>query len=294
LKDAIEMQKIITASALIWLATSTSLVAFAAEQEASAKLSADEIAKSLADPNTPLATLNFKLQYRTYEGDLPGADDQSSTTLLFQPSFPFPLDNGKIILFRPAIPVQFAQPVFTGAPGNFDDESGIGDISFDLAYASTNKDTGLMLAGGLISTLPTATDDDLGKDRFTLGPEVLIGKITSKYVLGAFPNHQWDIGGSGDADINLTSMQLFGIVLPGGGWNYGSSPIMSYDHETDDWSIPLNFTFGKTVISGAGRPWKLSAEINYFVEAPDEFGPEWFIGFSVSPVVENIAASWFD
>ena len=288
------MQKIITAFALIWLATSTSLVAFAADQEASAKPTADEIAKSLADPNTPLATLNFKLQYRTYECDLPGADDQTSTTLLFQPTFPFPLDNGKIILFRPAIPVQFSQPVFTGAPGNFDDESGIGDISFDLAYASTNKDTGLMLAGGVISTLPTATDDDLGKDRFTLGPEVLIGKITAKYVLGAFPNHQWDIGGSGDADINLTSMQVFGIVLPGGGWNYGSSPIMSYDHETDDWSIPLNFTIGKTIISSAGRPWKLSAEFNYFVEAPDEFGPEWFIGFNISPVVENIAAGWFD
>ncbi len=47
--------------------------------------------QKLANPNTPLASLNFKLQYRTYEGDLPNADDQDSTTLLFQPSLPFPL-----------------------------------------------------------------------------------------------------------------------------------------------------------------------------------------------------------
>ena len=53
--------------------------------------SVEEIAADLANPNTPLASLNFKLQFRTYEGDLPGAHEQESTTLLFQPSFPFPL-----------------------------------------------------------------------------------------------------------------------------------------------------------------------------------------------------------
>jgi hypothetical protein len=85
---------------------------------------------------------------------------------------------------------------------------------------------------------------------------------------------------------------LFGTYLPGGGWNVGSSPIMSYDHEIEEWSIPINFTFGKTVIMN-DRPWKLSMEINYFVEQPDAFGPEWFIGLNVTPVVENALASWF-
>jgi len=50
--------------------------------------------------------------------------------------------------------------------------------------------------------------------------------------------------------------------------------------------------FGKTVI-WSGRPWKLNAEINYFVERADAFGPEWMIGFNVAPVVENVLASWF-
>jgi len=52
------------------------------------KPSADEIAKSLANPNTPLASLTLKTQYRAFKGDLPNASDQNSTTLLFQPSFP--------------------------------------------------------------------------------------------------------------------------------------------------------------------------------------------------------------
>ena len=59
---------------------------------------------------------------------------------------------------------------------DFDSHFGLGDISFDLAYARTTK-TGILLAGGLIASIPTATKDELGPDRWTLGPELLLGKI---------------------------------------------------------------------------------------------------------------------
>jgi len=254
--------------------------------------SADELAKSLANPNTPLASQNFKLQYRTFEGDLPGADDESSTTLLYQPAFPFPLDNGATVFFRPAVPIIFDQPVFNQERGNFDSEAGLGDISFDLAYGRTTEG-GLLWAVGMVSTLPTATKDELGPDRWNLGPEILIGKITPKYVLGALTTHQTDIGGSGDSDVSLTTVNAFATYLPGGGWNFGSAPIMSYDHENHQWTLPINFIFGKTVVWN-GRPWKVGAEINYYLEQPDAFGPEWMLGINISPVVENVFASWFN
>jgi hypothetical protein len=263
----------------------------AAPEGEDAPKSAEEIAAELANPNTPMASLNLKLQYRTFEGTLPGADSQSSTTLFFQPSFPFPLDSGDVIIFRPGIPIQLDFAFPDSSPSGFGSESGIGDIAFDLAYARTTK-TGMLYAGGLIASLPTATDDALGTDRYTLGPEFMIGKLTKKYVIGAFPNHQWDVGGSGDKQISLTTIQLFGTILPGGGWNYGSSPIITFDHISDQWTIPLNFTFGKTVIWNK-RPWKLSMELNYYVEQADAFGPQWMIGFNVAPVVENVMANWF-
>jgi len=255
-----------------------------------ATASADEIAAELANPNTPLASLTFKLQFRGFTGDLHNADDQNSTTLLFQPSIPFPLDNGDTILFRPAIPLLIDQPMFNARKLDFDETTGLGDIAFDLTYARTS-DTGILTALGIISSLPTATDD-LGSDRFTLGPEILLGKLTKEYVLGVFPNHQWDVGGTGDVDINLTTMQVFATYLPGGGWNVGSVPIMNYDHNTNDWTIPINLQFGKTIIAG-GRPWKLAMELNYYIEQPDLFGPDWMIGFSVTPVVKNRIAEWF-
>jgi len=253
--------------------------------------SAEEIAAKLANPNAPMASLTFRLQYRTFDGDLPDASNQSGTTLAFQPSFPFTLSNGDVIFFRPNIPIQFNSPSPDPATGGFKGESGLADIVFDVAYGRTTK-SGMLFAGGVVVSLPTATSDALGTDRYSMGPEFMIGKLSKKYVLGMFPSYLWDVGGSGDADVNITNVQLFGTYLPGGGWNYGTSPILSYDHNNDQWTIPLNFTFGKTVIWN-GRPWKLSTELNYYVERADAFGPEWFIGFNVAPVVENVLASWF-
>ncbi len=272
-----------------WLLGLTALSLPASAQEGAP--SADEIARELANPNTPLASLNFKNQFRWFDGDLPDADDQFSFTTLFQPVFPFPLEHGDQLIFRPAIPILFDQPVFSASSLDFDEESGMGDIVFDLAYSGAGEN-GFIWAAGVVSTLPTATRSDLGGGQWALGPELLIGQVTDRYVIGLFPNHQWDVAGWGDSSVNLTTCQLFATYLPGGGWNVGSSPILTYNWESEEWTVPLNFTFGKTVVLN-GKPWKLSAEINYYLEQPDAFGPEWMVGINITPVVENVFAGFF-
>ncbi len=94
-----------------------------------AKPSADEIAKSLANPNSPLASLTLKAQYTTFKGNLANADDQDKFGLTFQPVLPFPLTNGDKVIFRPAVPLSFDQPVFEPSRSDFSDESGLGDIA---------------------------------------------------------------------------------------------------------------------------------------------------------------------
>ena len=252
--------------------------------------SADELAAELSNPNSALASLNFKNQYRWYEGNLPGADEQSNYTLVFQPVLPFVLGNGGKVIWRPGIPYLSDQPIFNSGRGEFDSDSGLGDIAFDLVYAPESKGNEL-LAYGIISSLPTASDG-LGSDRYTLGPEILLGSKYSKGVYGALTNHQWDIGGSGDTDINLTGIQILWVHLPGGGYNIGSSPLINYDWESEQWTVPINVSGGKTVVWN-GRPWKLSAEINYYAEKPDAFGPEWMIGLNFAPVVRNGLTKWF-
>jgi len=66
--------------------------------------SKEEIAKELANPNTPLASLKLQAQYFSFDGDLPAADDQDIVKLYLQPTLPFPLENGKTVWFRPGVP----------------------------------------------------------------------------------------------------------------------------------------------------------------------------------------------
>jgi hypothetical protein len=252
-----------------------------APEGGAAKPSMDEIAKELSNPNTSVATMTFKTQFRTFEGDLGDADEQSSTTLLFQPGLPFKREDGSKIIWRPALPFIVDQPLFQGG-SDWDEESGMGDISMDLAYACPTEkdDPGKLVAVGFFTSLPTG-DDDLGfGETTTLGPEVLYGRISKEKIWGLFPSHQWDVGG--DVDVNLTSMQLFYFVFAEGGISYGTSPTLVYDHEADEATIPMNFTVSKTIAVG-GRPWKV----------PDPFGPEWRLSFSVAPVVKNPLAEGF-
>jgi len=257
--------------------------------------SADEIAKELANPNNSLASLTFKNQYRWYTGDLPNADDQDNYTLLFQPAFPFKLEptasgaNANLFV-RPAIPLVVEQPTFDVNKGGFDGVTALGDIGFDIAYGVTEK-SGVLWAFGMVGTLPTATDSDIAGKQLRLGPEMLIAKFEKWGLYGIFPSHQWDVSGWGDRYYSTSQIQAFLTFLPGGGWNVGTTPIMNYDWKTSDWTIPLNLTAGKTVMFGS-TPVKLGLEVNYYVEQPDAFGPEWMVSFNITPVVPNFIENW--
>jgi len=263
------------------------LSVFGAEKE----MSVDDISRELANPNTSLANLNFKNEFRTFEGDLPNADSQHSFMTTFQPVLPFSLDNGDSVIFRPAIPLSFDQPAFNTNEGDFDNELALGDIYFDLVYTKTSP-TGWITAYGVAGTLPTGTDDSFTRDKFSLGPEVLFGRLTKDYLIAAFPNHQWDISGSGDSPVNRTTAQLIAIHFPGGGWNYGSIPIVSYDWQDEQWDVPLNVTVGKTMVI-KGRPWRIGLEANYYTEKSDLYGTEWMFGLTITPVVENVLEQFF-
>lgn len=85
---------------------------------------------------------------------------------------------------------------------------------------------------------------------------------------------------------------MFLNFLPGGGWKYGTTPIITYDWTTSQWTIPINLTVSKTIKLGT-LPVNFAIEVNYYVEKPNTFGPSWMIGFNITPVVPNILAQLF-
>ncbi|BHH86074.1 hypothetical protein [Desulforhopalus sp. 52FAK] len=281
----------LTALLLAIIVSGISSVAIAADTQGTAK-SADDVARELANPNSSLATLTVKNQYRWYTGDLPGADDQDNYTMIFQPVFPLSMpksENGdaRTVFLRPGFPILFDQPVPGVENGalDWDGVTALGDVGFDIGYGVSQK-SGFLWAVGMVGTLPTATDEDVAGKQVRLGPEFLLARFEKWGIYGIFPSHQWDVTGWSDKSFNTTQFQpVLKFILPGG-WTAGSSPIGNYDWEGEEWTIPVNLSVSKTVMFGE-TPWKFELEANYYVEQPDAFGPQWMIGFNISPVVNN-------
>jgi hypothetical protein len=252
---------------------------------------ADAVARELANPTAAVASMTSNFDFATFAGDREGAGDQSSFSYVFQPGIPFPQGNGYNLLFRPAVPVFFNQPlpVTVGdMPSYRSSGANLGEIGFDLAYGTTTE-SGILALGGLVGTLPTATDEALGKDQLALGPEFALGVIQSWGVVGGLAAHQWDVAGGADGvETSRTTIQYFYAFTLGGGWQLAASPVIAYDHTAADGDgllFPVGTGIAKTTLIGT-MPLKLSVQVWKYVARPDAFGNDWTIRITISPVLK--------
>jgi hypothetical protein len=252
--------------------------------------SADELAAKLANPANPIMKIGNNFDYVAFDGDLPGAGDQSAFRYVFLTVFPFKLESGNSIVIRPGIPVMFNDPVPDGMGGFTEEGVDIADTAFDLLYTGTT-DTGTIFGYGIAGTLPTASNDKLGKDLWGLGPEIMLGVVRKWGVVGGVLSHQWDVAGSGDGSINTTSLNYFYSLPLGGGWQFGAAPAITYNHDADSGNkltLPLGIGISKTAVL-AGRPWTFQLQYWNNIERPDTFSAEHTLRLSILPVV---SAPW--
>jgi len=250
-----------------------------------AQESADQIARDLANPNTARGTFSFPVDFVNYGGTLPDAGGQNAFKISAQPSLPYPLGSGVNFFLRPLIPVVLSQPVPT-ADGFESRGVALGDIGFDAAIGKTFP-SGLVLVGGVVGTMPTSTDEQLGLDQWLLGPEALVAKVWEWGVLGALVTQSWRVGGGNTSDTSITGGQYFVTVNLGGGWQISGQPVWSYNHqapEGDRLTFPLGSGVSRTLILGS-TPWKFGLQYWYYVARPEAFGPRHQIRFSLAPVI---------
>ena len=190
---------------------------------------------------------------------------------------------------RPAVPLVFYRDV-PAAEGGFENAGfNLGDIGFDSAVGKTFHN-GLILVGGMVGTLPTATDDSLKGNQLRLGPEGMAAVVGKWGAVGALLTHQWDVATFGDRedyDSSITGGQIFYVFNIKNGWQIGGSPTWTYNHlaqENQKLTFPIGIGVKKTSILGR-TPWKFNLEYWYFAARPDAFGPGWQLRLTVSPVV---------
>jgi len=277
--------------------------------EAGSEKSIDQIAREMTNPLAAFWRFDYEGQYRTYQGSIPGADDQTGWSHYFQITIPFRERNGKGWVFRFDLPYFADQPIYWADRGYAEwrirqqDPTAVGDgywepthghtdaTTFDLSYGGVN-DSGLILMYGLAGELPTTSDTSNGRQQLILGPEVNIGKMTGWGVYGALISHVIDVAEKKDKnppDMNQTTIQAYLSYGLGNGWQLISNPVITYDWAGDSGNrlnLPLGGGVAKTTRIGK-IPLRVAAELQYYVASTDRFGPDLLFKFSLSPIIPS-------
>ncbi len=262
----------------------------AGSKGSAATVSAQEMAAELSDPNTPVAIMNTNFDYTRYDGNSPGASDQSGFSILFQPNIPYPLGGGKNFFLRPSIPFIIDQPIFNSSLNEFEsEESELGDIGLDasigIPFDADGGKNVLLIGASLL--MPTATGN-LGQDQWQLGPFIGGAMLRKWGSVAAFASQLVDVAGDQSFDTNITAGQYFYSVNLDNGWQIIGTPTWSYDFEASSnnaASFPIAVDIAKTAIINS-RPWQFTLEYWNYVIRPDDFGVEHQVRITIGPVVK--------
>jgi hypothetical protein len=275
-------------------------------------LSVAEIALELNTPFSRLPNVSWALEYRTYQGDLPGAGDQTALKNVFAVSWPFEMDNGRSLLLRAALPVLGDQPAWQREAGleytefairqapDIDPATGefilghnhMGDLAFGLSYGGVNEN-GVISSLGIANVAQTSEDGSGKRNQWLMGPEASLGQYTDWGLVGIRATHLTDIYGEPASlpgmKTNETTLEIYLTYAFGNGWQFESNPVILFDWEAvsgNKWSIPVSAGLSKTSMFGR-FPVKIAVDLQHFVVSADRFGPEWLFRFSLTPFVSS-------
>jgi len=251
-----------------------------------------ETGAKLSNPVSDVWALFTEFDFSFFDGNTQQGDSKFGSAMLFQPVMPFPLTDDLRLITRPTIPIVWSQP----RPDGFDKtnwDTGIGDISLPLLMAPQMESW--IFAAGPVLTLPTSTNDALGRQQWQLGPAVALGYKTPDWVLGVFPQYFFKVGSRGDKnnevkDASNMSLLWWGFVNLPNAWQVGTNPTITYDHQAESgnrWNVPIGLTVAKTVRLG-GIPVKIQVGAEYSVVSQDDFGKRANFKINFIPVIPGL------
>jgi hypothetical protein len=225
---------------------------------------ADDLAKKAQNPVGDV--INVPLQFNFNSGV--GPDDDLQTLLNIQPVYPARLTDKWNLINRTIIPL-IDQP----APV---DKFGMGDIQYQ-GYLTPAEPKGWILGFGPVLSLPTATDDLLGSEKWSAGPGIVAVKITGPWVFGGVANNIWSFAGDGDrAHVNAFFAQYF-VNYNFPDFYFTTSPAITANWKAEsgeEWTVPFGGGVGKLFKPKGLPPLNCQLAAYYNVEHPDN-GAEW-------------------
>ncbi len=216
------------------------------QKPAAAESDEDRTAALAKAAQNPVANLiSFPLQNNTAFGI--GPYERAQNVLNIQPVIPFHITEKWNLITRTILPVVW-QPNDQPTQGWF----GFGDLNPSL-FLSPAKPGKLIWGIGPAFVFPTATAEQLGQGKFSLGPSVVVLSTPGHWVMGALINNVWSVAGPHErAVVNQMLLQWFVNYNMKKGWYLSTSPII-----TADWRAPSGNQAVVPFGGGMGRIMKL-------------------------------------
>jgi hypothetical protein len=187
-----------------------------------------------------------------------GLNDDFQNLLRVKSLYSFNIGKDFNLINRTILPL-IDQPELT--PG-VDDEFGLGDINTTFFLMPRTFKNFIWGIGPIIS-LPTATDEVLGTEKWGLGPSAAVVSTPGRWVYGAVVNNIWSVAGdSNRKDVNAMALQPFIYYNFPSRWYVVTSPIIRavWKAERDErWVVPIG--------GGVGKVFKVGNQsMNAFVQ----------------------------
>jgi len=133
--------------------------------------------------------------------------------------------------------------------------NGIGDLQIS-AFLSPAKPGAWIWGVGIITQLPTHSNDLLGNNNAGLGPTAVVLHLEhgSPWVYGVLANSVWSIGSSATPTLSSAAKYNNGLIQPFINYNFKdgafitSSPLMTVNWEargSQQWTVPMGIGVGK-------------------------------------------------
>ena len=227
----------------------------------------EELAKKLSNPIASLISVPFQFNYDSAIGN---SDDGDRLQLNIQPVIPFSLNEDWNIISRTILPIITQDDIFSNA-GN---QSGLGDVVQSVFFSPKQATkSGWIWGAGPVITLPTATNDLLGTDKWGLGTTVVGLKQNGAWTYGALANHVWSVAGDDNRqDVSATFIQPFLSYTTKEALTFGLNTESTYDWESKQWAVPINITATKVTKLG-NQLVSIGGGVRYWVESTKS-GPE--------------------
>jgi hypothetical protein len=257
-----------------------------------------EINKQLTNPVSSLWSITF--QQNNFEIDPGnGQAERMSSNLLFQPVLPIGISPDWNLITRPVVPLFVSAPHPDPQPGNpthIGRSTAFGDITLLQLVSPSPELVGSWLLGlGPTWQFPTAGSSPTGSGKYQVGPGVLVGYLSHKWIAGALLQNWWSFAGKDSrASTNSMNLQPFVSYFLPHAWSIGYSGNVLANWEnasSDTWTVPLGIQIAKVVKLGK-LPVRFSLAGQWMPVQPDLYGQKWNIQVVVSPVLPKLVKGY--